>query len=53
MANHAGELVVLDLINTLWHEFKRRTWTTFEKQRISTGNDIGDKKLKYSTPKRL
>ncbi|VDK45010.1 unnamed protein product [Anisakis simplex] len=30
MANHAGELVVLDVVRCLWKEFRERNWREFE-----------------------
>ncbi|KHN79065.1 Innexin-19 [Toxocara canis] len=30
MANHAGELVVVDVVRCLWNEFRERNWREFE-----------------------
>ncbi|KAE9546006.1 hypothetical protein FO519_010782, partial [Halicephalobus sp. NKZ332] len=30
MANHAGELVVVNVVKQLWAEFKERNWREFE-----------------------
>lgn len=34
MANHAGELVVVNVVKALWKEFQERNWKEFEEYEV-------------------
>jgi hypothetical protein len=43
MANHAGDLIVMQVVRTLWKEYRERRWDEFKQDKLT----VLDSALRY------